>query len=1300
MKKLALLNNFIGSKKNYKAIVKYSFILKKALFLTLIVCAIQLKAQKTIDLMPREQITEVKSNSFSSTKVNYVFSNLNALEIVTEKGGFTELILSRGYSIGKLGAPKLPASKDLIEVPFGADVNVKVLSYTVEEYILNDLGIEKPLMPVQPSLRKDQDVSEVPFEYNELLYSKSEFVEHEVASVEVLGVLRGVRMARLTVAPVSYNPQTGIVKIKNNIELEIQYSGADIELTNYIKASTYSPYFDVVYNKTINSFSTRDIFNDYPDLTKNPIKMLIVSHPDFEETLQPFIEWKTQQGFLLKVAYTDEIGGTASAVQSWIHEQYNAGTPQDPAPTFVVIVGDPGKIPASAIGSSSGVVTDLYYASVDGDYFPEMYLGRLSARNTTELQNQIDKIIYYQKYEFTDPAYLNDVTLIAGSDSYWNPRIGQPTIHYGTQNYFNAAHGFENINTYLSSYAGCYDNERISVSMINYTAHCSSTSWGSPLLTVSNVHNMTNEGKYPLAIGNCCQSALFSVGESIGEAWVRAENKGAVAYVGSAPNSYWFEDFYWAVGAFPLTGNNDGYVPTAEETTLGAYDAPFVSDYAAVASIKFVGNLAVTEVDLEGYPSHSSPLYYWQAYQTLGDPSTVIYYTEGAENEVSHMSLVPIGVDIYTVEALPGSYVGISMNGHLHGAALVGESGEVDVPIEPVLDGGDVLIVVTMPQHIPYITTVPASALEGPFVVIDEYNINGYDGSQQANYGESFSIDLTLKNVGTDSVGQVTATLYGEDTFITLLDGDTPVDFPEMAAGQTGNTSTVKDAFNFEVAIDVPDLHQATYVLSVTDGNEEWTSNLRITANAPVFIINPDFIVNDSNGGDGNNHLDPGESAKLVFEIKNNGHAIARQPVISMDGSSPYLVIQQNQLDLLPIAPGETVEASFEVDAHDSTPQGTIISFVLNIEDGHWAEAITQLVIGQTSEIFIGEGTETATQYPFYNYFKANRSQMLYAVSDIGAGEKTIAEIGFNITRVATQYNNLPNFYIRMMHTSHENLDGMSSFINTDNAEVVFHAETYQMPTQTGWKTWELQSAFEYDGSSNVLVEIVWGQLPNWTSTSYQLASTTMTDNMVAYGYSDNDAIPSFNSLSKTRPNMWLEIATEEVGEAKNVSFFIIDTFSNILEGAGVKIGSLTKYSDKDGLAIFNLMPGNYAYHASKEGYSDFSGFFDIMETDIYVTVILAGGENNIIEELSDEFKILVFPNPTQGSVNIELSGISGPIDLTIMNYQGQYVSSKNINSDGFTEKATFNLRNLAKGIYYLKIQSGDMVRINKIVLQ
>jgi hypothetical protein len=52
------------------------------------------------------------------------------------------------------------------------------------------------------------------------------------------------------------------------------------------------------------------------------------------------------------------------------------------------------------------------------------------------------------------------------------------------------------------------------------------------------------------------------------------------------------------------------------------------------------------------------------------------------------------------------------------------------------------------------------------------------------------------------------------------------------------------------------------------------------------------------------------------------------------------------------------------------------------------------------------------------------------------------------------------------------------------------------------------------------------------------------------------------------------------------------------------------------------------------------------------------------------------------------------------MNYQGQIVTTREIVSDGIGIKQRLNLNDLAKGIYYLRVQSDNNTIIRKIVLQ
>ena len=197
-------------------------------------------------------------------------------------------------------------------------------------------------------------------------------------------------------------------------------------------------------------------------------------------------------------------------------------------------------------------------------------------------------------------------------------------------------------------------------------------------------------------------------------------------------------------------------MPTYEETTMGFYDAMWTDDaYNTVTSMMFIGNLASNAAQALGYTLHCSTLYDWQAYHTLGDGSILPFRIQPTENNVSHMPTVPIGLYFYTVNADPGSYVGISKDGVLLGAGMIGESGTADIPIVPITSGGDVTICVTHPQRIPYINTIPAAALDGAYIAVDDVQCE-----QSLVTGAYVAPTVSIKNVGIAAANNASKTRY------------------------------------------------------------------------------------------------------------------------------------------------------------------------------------------------------------------------------------------------------------------------------------------------------------------------------------------------------------------------------------------------------------------------------------------------------------------------------------------------------------------------------------------------------------
>ena len=719
---------------------------KISLLLVLALSAMFALAQNgRIDLRSTTR-ADITYSDFHSLRATFSYGSIESIEVNTARGTFSEIAIEGTYASGEIGTPELPASHQLLAVPFGATPRVNVLSYSTTDYRLADYGIGT-LIPHQPSVRKDQRPEDVEFVYNAAAYSNTRSLATEPeASIEVQGTLRGIRVGSLVINPVSYNPTTNTLRVFNDIEVEVSFDGADIAETERMLLNTYSPYFNDVYSQMFNYRQILDVYDDHPDLMAYPVHMIVIAPESYISTLQPWINWKTQKGFYMNVVTKEQAGSNYNAIRSYVQNLYNTGVNQGATPTFLVLVGDVAQIP-NTTGSSTQKVTDLYYGSVDSDYFPDMYYSRMSAENTTQLTAIINKILQYEQYTMPDPTYLNNVTLIAGWDSYWTARVGAPTINYATTYYYNTAHGFTQVNSHVnqSQYSGCYNSLSTGIGFVNYTAHGDNNMWSQPQFTNTNVNQLTNTDKYFLAMGNCCLSGNFGYNGSpcFGEAMIRAENKAAYSYIGSCPNTYWYEDYYFGVGAT----NVFSQTPTLTNSATGVYDGIWMDDtYHTVSSIVFLGNLAVCYASTGGYQTSSNPTYYWQAYHVLGDGSIMPYRVNPSPNNVSHASTFPSGATSFQVSAQEGSYVAISQNNVLKGVALVPAAGTVSVPVESGITSGQVRIVVTKPQRQPYIQDINVSSAPQTYTITVSANpTNGgtVTGGGSYNSGASCTVTAT-----------------------------------------------------------------------------------------------------------------------------------------------------------------------------------------------------------------------------------------------------------------------------------------------------------------------------------------------------------------------------------------------------------------------------------------------------------------------------------------------------------------------------------------------------------------------------
>ena len=777
--------------------------MKKALFLFL-ACALGFCAfGQTIGLRSVDKVECVKSD-MNGLKASFSFSTLEATTVETSRGELSEIHIDGSYPNGNVGEPQLPMFTRLIAIPTGATPIVSVGAHSETDYTLSDYRIGT-VSAMQAPIRKDVEPSTVEYAFSEAAYARDSYNDDPIAMVEVLGTMRGLTLGRLIVQPVRYNPVAGTVKVFNDIELSVEFENGDAESTEKMFKSTCSPDFASVYDQIFNidmlmGGNSKDAFTDHPDMYNTPVKMLVICYSGFQgnAALNNWLQWKLQKGYYVDIYYTSETGTSASAIASFIKTKYNASVSAGNAYTYLIVIGDTGQVPQymnKNIDSSIGnCASDLGYSSVNfasntNNYFPDMYYSRISVENTTHLTNYMNKVLTYEKFEFTDGGnYLNNVILVGGWDSNWTSRVAKPTINYGTNYYFNKTNttyggfGSGTINAtistsstqgYSGSNNGCYNGINNGVCFLNYTAHGDKQEWYQPKMTAAHVATLTNTGKYFFGVGNCCLTGNFnnttttySPGSAIGtnacfaETMIRVPNAGAIAYVGCSPYSYWYEDFYWAVGAHSFSAGN---YPTTTSSSKGVYDVMFMDQYWNSASaLNYVGNLAVQQAVTNGNTNSSitsgscknSAHYYFQFYHTFGDGSVMPYVTKPEANSVTIPSTVSAGATSITINALAGSYVAVTNNSSvIYGVGVANSSGVATVNFTNAIpSSGTLYVVVTRQQYQPYFGTVTVSGGGGTTYYTVSASASPSNGGTVSGAG-SYASGATCTLVATPATG-------------------------------------------------------------------------------------------------------------------------------------------------------------------------------------------------------------------------------------------------------------------------------------------------------------------------------------------------------------------------------------------------------------------------------------------------------------------------------------------------------------------------------------------------------------------
>ncbi|MBE0687504.1 MAG: hypothetical protein IH585_16055 [Anaerolineaceae bacterium] len=571
--------------------------------------------------------TEIKNIDTHTLDVTLTFSGVWAQAQTGDGQSYTRLWHEEYSSYREPGQPALPGVTFNILIPQGAQVEViqqKASSHTIS---LPRQGLPSKIIPAQRQASKSEPpppwTPPDPARYASLSLQPQHWYE-----VNDTFQMRDYTILPLWVNPVRYRPANGEIELLEKIELRLTWPESSAAVLDAAVVSD-SPSFDRLVSQIV--------INPPPqatmDTTKSGEGYLIITPEEFVEQLKPFVSMKQTQGYSVDVTLVREIpgfDGLAGSEENNILAIQNYIRSLDPPPVYLLLVGDTNLIPAPN-GEVLGQKTDLYYSTLEPlDYIPDIHVGRLPARTAQNVSNLVNKLTSYTSNGFLD--WQIDSAFIATCDStyFTTAEYSHNTVIQNYTQPLNYPTYFPETDSFLGGdrlYCKTY-SELISLpiiknsinngrGIITFSGHGTMNGWYDGLIVIS-------RDDIPIIAPNNISSVVASFACStndfgnndvrfssvFSETWMLQENKGAIAFLGSAGLTQWGQDdvleraFYDSLFEDPLTTT-----PLREALFQG---------------------LTVVEANYPGTGSYQAK-YYWETYNLLGDPSQKLWLYPDSE---------------------------------------------------------------------------------------------------------------------------------------------------------------------------------------------------------------------------------------------------------------------------------------------------------------------------------------------------------------------------------------------------------------------------------------------------------------------------------------------------------------------------------------------------------------------------------------------------------------------------------------------------------------------------------------------
>ena len=814
--------------------------------------------------------TKLISNSEDQIVVNFQLNGYTTSKVQTPQGEQFIVNAPKMASMLEAGAPDLPMFPIPAIIGDQAEMTVNVIDAQYTDYTNVEVA------PSKGNFSRKINYEDVPFTYGEM-YQQDAFWPATQAYLEKPYILRDFRGQNIMVRPFAYNPVTKTLRVYTNMTIamtKVSNNGENPKATRRSNTIKVDPEMKAQYSRRFINFGeagAKYTFDeDYGEL-------LIICPDQYMSEMDEFVAWKNKSGRPTTLVSLSQVGGNNdNNIKNYILNFYN-----DPEHNleFILLIGEYTDLTPH---SMNGGRSDNWFGQLEGsDYYLEALTGRFSVQNATQLQTQINKVIYYERDVQTDATWANKGMGIGyygagnghfGEDDYQHIDLIRDTLLHYTYATVTEHHGGSGGDASVATISGT-TNEGISI--INYCNHGSTTSWGVANYSTSNVNQLTNDYKLPIVWSVACENGQFDVGECFGESWLRATNNTTGAPTGAIGGMFSWISQPW----IPPMYGQDEMIDILTEW----YHADQYNHTLGGASLN--GSMYILDAaPSDGGNTHCTWLLF-------GDPSCMVRSDIPSDMNVSASpSVLMLGMtELQVTAATEYGIATLTMDGETIASGKI-INGQCTLQFPGLSNVGDAELVVIGYNRVTYMGTIEVVPAEGAYITVNDYAL-----SAPANYGETVDMAIDFKNVGVQTANNLTATISTESEFINILNAE-----GSFASINPDEVLTV-EGFQFEVASNVPDGTRVRFDVNITDGANTWTGKAMVDLHAPVLAFNG--IVDADN--------------YLTFTFMNEGSAPFYGGELTLTSCSPDLVFEPAAITVEDIIEGGaslTMTSAYTID--------------------------------------------------------------------------------------------------------------------------------------------------------------------------------------------------------------------------------------------------------------------------------------------------------------------------------------------------------------------------------------------------